>query len=202
MAGDDRGGGFGIFTFEAMRLSIYENDGTLGELYGTARFHGQCTGMGFSEEGVRDRIIRDGWGVSALSIVSAGWLTNVHSYTISINAICGMNRTTIANGIKQSLRNAGFVDVTCYFDSASGCEGSDLVAGGSVFTVPTRTPTPRTPAATTRLPVLTATVNVPISFDDDPTAKENIGFLDTLKGLDTTTWILIAVAGVLVLKRL
>lgn len=183
-----------------MNLSIFDNDGTLGAVaYETARFAGSYVGS-FDSDGSaqRDQINANGWGVVAWSSVAAGGFSNVRNYTVSIRAECGMNKDVIALGIKRSIEDTNALTVTCRFLASSGCPRPDLIAGGSTVTI-------RTPNAA---PVQTirggnvATVNVPISFDDDPKAGENIGFLDTLKGLDTTTMVLIGLAAVLVLKRL
>lgn len=175
-----------------MRFSLFQNDDTLGEIYETARFAGTFTAWGFPESAVRDRIERNGWGVTAISVTSAGGFTNVHNYTVSINAVCGMNKETIAEGIRGSLRDMGAVNVTCRWVASSGnCNGNPDLIGQS--TIP-QMPTVRGGQL--------ATVNVPISFDDDPAAAKSGGFLDTLKGFDTTTLVLLGLAAVLVLKKL
>lgn len=176
-----------------MRFSLFQNDDTLGEIYETARFAGTFTAMGFPESAVRSRIEQNGWGVTAISVTSAGGFTNVHNYTVSINAVCGMNKETIAEGIRGSLRDMGAVNVTCRWLASSGnCGGNPNVIGQTtVFQMP----------QTVRGGQL-ATVNVPISFDDDPPAGQKAGWLDTVKGLDTTTLILLGLAAVLVLKKI
>lgn len=176
-----------------MNLSIFENDAMLGELYETARFAGAFTAMGFPLSAVRERIERNGWGVSAISVTSAGAFTNVYNFTVSINAVCGMNKDVISTGIIASLMDMGAVDVTCRWLASSGnCGGNpDLIGQASTVTV--------RPPTTVKAGEL-AVVNVPISFDDD--VQQGVGFLDTLKGIDTTTWLILGLAAVLVVKKL
>ena len=177
-----------------MKFSIFEDDGTLGVVgYETARFAGEFTSWGGPLSAVRDRIENNGWGVEAWSAIPAGGFTNVVNYTVSIRAECGMNKAVIAEGVKQSIEDSGAVRVTCRFLASNGCPRPDLVGSGTVFQTP--------PVPTVNAGAL-ATVNVPISFDDDKTVQQGVGFLDTLKGFDTTTLVLLGLAAVLVLKKL
>lgn len=176
-----------------MNFSIFENDDSLGAVaYETARFSGSYVGaMGSDGSAQRDQINANGWGVTAWSSVAAGGFTNVRNYTVSIRAECGANKNVIAAGIKASIEDTNALNATCRFVASSGCpSGPDLVGGGSVFT-----PKVTTPKTTVIKGGQLATVDVPISFDD---VTDKAGFA----GWSTTTWVLIAVAGVLVLKRI
>lgn len=188
-----------------MNFSLFENDGTLGELYHAVTFAGSARGSAWqnadAQRGEWLRVLAAaGWGITSLSFSRPSEFANDVNFTLVLNAACdNRSNATLAAGLKGTIEASGIADrMTIRHVRSETCGGNpDLVGGGSVFT-----PTVRTPQ-TIKAGAL-ATVNVPISFDDDPAVKgnENIGWLDTIKGLDTTTMVLLGLAAVLVLKRL
>lgn len=185
-----------------MRFSIFDNDGGLGELYHAVTFSGSARGSAWmNADAQRVQWLRvlaaAGWGITSLSLSRPSELANDVNFTIVLNALCdSRSNASLAAGMTATLEASGYADrITMRHVRSESCGGNpDLIAAGSTVTIRN---TPHTVNAGN-----VATVNVPISFDDDPKAGENIGFLQTLKGLDTTTMVLLGLAAVLVVKKL
>lgn len=183
-----------------MNFSIFDSDGGLGDVATQlAVYRGNVVlPLGKTKSQVanelRQTLLYFGFPVESVSIPETGVSVNPASWTIKIRIPC-LSTAETDRELRKGVESLGLIlqasGGTSHILSSSVERRCSLVNQASTFT------------QTVNSGQL-ATVNVPISFDDDPasTASGDIPFLDTLKGLDTTTWVLIAVAGLLVIKRL
>lgn len=179
-----------------MNLSIFDNDGTLGAVTPLGQVLITATGIvpNASAAGLK-RQVEAALSAGSWTVVSVNGTYNSTFSLASVRVAVKMYQTLDAN----TIRNWFLTDMAAAGLTFSGVsvvvterytQAPDLVGSASTFS-----PTVRGGQL--------ATVNVPISFDDDPaTVKPGAGVLDTIKGLDTTTMVLIGLAAVLVLKRL
>lgn len=183
-----------------MRFSIFENDGTLGATGGPL---GQVliTATGIVRDVTADTLKRR---VEAALAAGRWQFLSVHgtynsTYSLATVRVTAqmfqtLDPATIRSWFLTDMAAAGFsfsgvsVVVTDRYT-----QSPDLVAGASTVTIRK----PKVVQAQTVNSGNVATVNVPISFDDDPKAPAGGN-----AGLSVTTMVLIGLAAVLVLKRL
>ena len=192
MAGN---GGYCCFSFAAfkkvMRLSLFDNDETLGALkMGSATFYGWGTAsMAFSE----GLLVSDFKAASARlgRAVKSVVMRRGSGRDVTFRIVVAMRCSESLGGVEDHVRRAldGTFDAGVTITNSSGsCSPSTQ----SVGIIPVRIIKPSNTAPPQ---------NEYQSTSDDLPPKEE-SWLDTLKDLDATTWILIGLAGVLVLKRL
>lgn len=161
--------------------------------YGSAKFSVSIAAGGMTTAAqladiVRSAIASNGWGVANVEAVSAGAFSNFFNVTITINSICGDDFRRIANGIAASLAPR-YGGLTVRHIATTGCS-----------------------AATAQTPISPGYVydggnlaTVTVRGSDTPDAPASTGVIDTaidtIKGIDTTTLVIAAVAAVLLLKR-
>lgn len=164
--------------------------------YGSAKFSVSIAAGGMTTAAqladiVRSAIASNGWGVANVEAVSAGAFSNFFNVTITINSLCGDDFRRIANGIAASLAPR-YGGLTVRHIATTGCNAATVAAQ-----------TPTIPAGYVYQGGNLATVTVRGS--DTPDAPASTGMIDTaidtIKGIDTTTLVIAAVAAVLLLKR-